>query len=217
MATSFATVTTSALEVSGGPSLFLATGYASSVEQWLRTPACVLPAQDTAFDLHSPLNKFMPGKSRREYLAGASIFSQGDTANSVFYIQSGTVKLTVVSSNGKEAVIAHLTAGSFFGEAAIAGEPQRASSASALQASTIIRIEKMAMLDLLHREPEFAVGFPCAPALAQYAHAVRPCGSSLQFKRKTPRAPVDADGKLRSGNRNPFRRSPKSARRLWPT
>jgi CRP/FNR family transcriptional regulator, cyclic AMP receptor protein len=123
------------------------------------TPASVLPAQGPAFDPQSPLNKFVPGKSRRDYLAGESIFSQGDTANAVFYLQSGNVKLTVVSSSGKEAIISQLTAGSYFGEASIAGEQQRASSANALQTSTIIRIEKTAMLDLLHRDPEFSVDF----------------------------------------------------------
>jgi CRP/FNR family cyclic AMP-dependent transcriptional regulator len=122
-------------------------------------PAIVLPAQAPALDPNSPLLKSMPGRSRREYLAGESIYSQGDLANAVFYIQSGKIKLTVVSKSGKEAVIAHLDAGGFFGEASIAGEQQRASSASALQSSTIVRIEKKAMLDLLHREPKFAVDF----------------------------------------------------------
>ena len=101
----------------------------------------------------------MPGKSRREYLAGESIFSQGDPANAVFYIQSGKVNLTVVSMSGKEAVIAHLPATSFFGEASLAGEPLRVSSANALESSTIVRIERTAMQDLLHREPEFARQF----------------------------------------------------------
>ena len=118
-----------------------------------------LPGQAPAFDLQIPLNKFMAGKSRREYLTGESIFSQGDPANAVFYIQSGKVKLTVVSMSGKEAVIAHLPAASFFGEASLAGQPPRISSANALESSTIIRIEKTVMLDLLHREPEFAEQF----------------------------------------------------------
>ena len=117
------------------------------------------PAQKFAFDLQSPLNRFIAGKSRREYLAGESIFSQGDLANAVFYIQSGKVKLTVVSMNGKEAVIAHLPAASFFGEASLAGETHRVASANALEPSTIIRIEKKAMQDLLHREPQFAEQF----------------------------------------------------------
>jgi CRP-like cAMP-binding protein len=101
----------------------------------------------------------MAGKSRREYQAGESVFSQGDPSNAVFYIQSGKVKLTVVSMSGKEAVIAHLAAASFFGEASLTGEAQRTSSANALEVSTIVRIDKRAMQDLLHREPEFAEQF----------------------------------------------------------
>src|ERR1035441_4965355 len=118
-----------------------------------------LPKQESALDLQSPLNRSMAGKSRHEYLVGQSIFSQGDPANAVFYIQSGKVKLTVVSLSGKEAVIAHLAAGSFFGEASLAGEPLRSSSAYALESSTIVRIDKMAMQDLLRREPAFVEQF----------------------------------------------------------
>jgi CRP-like cAMP-binding protein len=125
----------------------------------LANPASALPVQEHAFDLQSPLNKFMPGKSRREYLADETVFSQGDSANAVFYIQSGKVKLTVVSTNGKEAVIALLPAGSFFGECSLAGEQQRTSSASTLQSTAVVRIEKAAMHMLLDREPEFARDF----------------------------------------------------------
>jgi CRP-like cAMP-binding protein len=121
--------------------------------------AVALPKQAPAFDLQSPLNKYMAGKSRHEYLTGQSIFSQGDPANAVFYIHSGKVKLTVVSMSGKEAVIAHLAAGSYFGEASLAGESLRSSSAYALESSTIMRIDKMAMQDLLRREPVFAGQF----------------------------------------------------------
>jgi CRP-like cAMP-binding protein len=118
-----------------------------------------LQSKNSAFDLETPLNKLMAGKSRRDYLAGDSIYSQGDPANAVFYIQSGKVKLTVVSMSGKEAVIAYLPAGSFFGEASLASESHRISSAHALQPSTIIRLEKTVMQELLHREPEFAEQF----------------------------------------------------------
>ncbi len=118
-----------------------------------------LPKQVSAFDLQIPLNKLMVGKSPREYKAGESIFSQGDPANAVFYIQKGKVKLTVVSMSGKEAVIAHLLAGSFFGEASLAGEQLRASSAYTLQSSAIVRIEKTVMQNELCREPQFAEQF----------------------------------------------------------
>jgi CRP-like cAMP-binding protein len=117
------------------------------------------PSPQPAFDLQSPLNRFIAGKSRREYLAGDCVFSQGDPANAVFYIQSGKVKLTVVSMSGKEAVIAHLSTASFFGEASLSGESHRIASANTLEASTIVRIEKTVMLDLLQREPEFAEQF----------------------------------------------------------
>jgi CRP-like cAMP-binding protein len=119
----------------------------------------VSPIRGSAFELQSPLNRFIGGKSRREYKTGESIFSQGDPSNAVFYIQSGKIKLTVVSVSGKEAVIAHLPAASFFGEASLATESLRSSSANALEPSTITRIDKMAMQDLLHREPEFAAQF----------------------------------------------------------
>jgi CRP-like cAMP-binding protein len=109
--------------------------------------------------MRSLLDKFMPGKTRRTYMAAETIYSQGDTGNAVFYIQSGNVKLTVVSTSGKEAVIAHLPAGSFFGEACMVTLQRRDSSASALQSSTIVRIDKTAMQALLDREPEFAQHF----------------------------------------------------------
>ena len=118
-----------------------------------------VPAKAIAIDLQDPLMRFMTGKSRHEYSTGESIFSQGDLSSSVFYIQSGKVKLTVVSMSGKEAVIAHLPAASFLGEASLAGEQLRGSSAYALESSTIVRIDKMAMQDLLRREPAFVEQF----------------------------------------------------------
>ena len=117
------------------------------------------PVHARQFDLQLPLNRLVTGKSRSEYMAGQSIFTQGDPANAVFYIQSGKVKLTVVSVSGKEAVIAHLPALSFFGEAALAGQPARIASASALEPSSILRIDRGVMQDLIHREPEFAEQF----------------------------------------------------------
>jgi CRP-like cAMP-binding protein len=118
-----------------------------------------MPMQESPFDLQVPINRLIAGKSRREYLAGDSVFSQGDPSNAVFYIQSGRVKLTVVSMSGKEAVIAHLPTSSFFGEASLAGQQLRISSAHAIELSTIVRIEKKVMQDLLHREPDFAEQF----------------------------------------------------------
>ena len=111
------------------------------------------------FDPGLLLKKLSIGKSRHEYLVDQTVFSQGDSANAVFFIESGKVKLTVVSKSGKEAVIAHLTDSSFFGEGCLAGQPLRISTANALEKSSIVRIEKKAMLGLLQREPEFAEQF----------------------------------------------------------
>jgi CRP/FNR family cyclic AMP-dependent transcriptional regulator len=87
------------------------------------------------------------------------IFSQGDTADAVFYIQEGRVKLTVVSQQGKEAVVAILEPGDFLGEACLAGRPVCLATATSVDDSTIIRIDKRAMARVLHDEPPFSVLF----------------------------------------------------------
>jgi CRP/FNR family cyclic AMP-dependent transcriptional regulator len=119
----------------------------------------VPPTISAGFDPHFLLTKLSVGKSRHEYLANETVFSQGDSANAVYYIESGKVKLTVVSKGGKEAVIAHLFETSFFGEGCLAGQPLRMATAGILQQSTIVRIEKKAMVGLLQREPVFAEQF----------------------------------------------------------
>jgi CRP/FNR family cyclic AMP-dependent transcriptional regulator len=96
------------------------------------------------------------GKTTREYRSKQVVFSQGDAADAVFYIESGKVQLTVVSARGKEAVIGVLERGSFFGEGCLAAQPLRMSTASATQPSSIIRVDRSTMVRLLHREPEFA-------------------------------------------------------------
>ncbi len=112
-----------------------------------------------SFDPGLLLTKLSVGKTSREYLVNESIFSQGDPADAVFYAQSGRVKLTVVSKSGKEAVVAILPQDSFFGEGCLAGQPLRMATASAEQKSTVVRVEKRAMVDLLHEDPEFAERF----------------------------------------------------------
>ena len=158
MATSFATMTSATLRIPLGRS-FPLPPVARHGMKVVPGKIGALTEPGSAPDLQIPLNRLLIGKSRREYLTGESIFSQGDPANAVFYIQSGKIKLTVVSMGGKEAVISHLPAGSFFGEAFLAGQKARISSAYAIESSSIIRIDKTAMQDLLHREPEFAEQF----------------------------------------------------------
>ncbi len=109
-----------------------------------------------AFDPKAFLTRIETGKTRREYRNEQVVFSQGDAADAVFYIQSGKVKLTVVSTRGKEAVIGVLERGSFFGEGCLAAQPLRMATASAIQPSTIIRVGRTTMVRVLHKEPEFA-------------------------------------------------------------
>lgn len=84
------------------------------------------------------------------------IFTQGNTADAIFYIQKGKVRLSVVSKVGKEATIAILSEGNFFGEGSLAGQSLRMGSASAMTDCQILRIEKKAMIDALHREHTFS-------------------------------------------------------------
>jgi CRP/FNR family cyclic AMP-dependent transcriptional regulator len=112
-----------------------------------------------AFDPHLFLAELGVAKNKQEYQDDESIFAQGDAADAVFYIQSGKVKLTAVSTQGKEAVVAILLEGSFFGEGCLAGQPLRMATASTVERSTIIRVEKRIMVGMLHKEPEFAERF----------------------------------------------------------
>jgi CRP/FNR family cyclic AMP-dependent transcriptional regulator len=84
------------------------------------------------------------------------LFSQGDAAYAVFYIQTGKVKLTVISSQGKEAIVAMLEPGAFFGEGCLAGQLVCMATAAAAEKSTLVRIDKQAMIRVLHDEPAFS-------------------------------------------------------------
>jgi CRP/FNR family cyclic AMP-dependent transcriptional regulator len=85
-----------------------------------------------------------------------SIFTQGDVADAVFYIQTGKVKLTVVSKTGREATIGILNEGNFFGEGALAGQALRMGSAAAMTDCELLRVDKKAMIEALHREHAFS-------------------------------------------------------------
>jgi len=87
------------------------------------------------------------------------IFTQGDAADAVFYIQKGKIRLSVVSKVGKEATIGILSAGDFFGEGSLAGQALRMGSAAAMTDCHLLRIEKKAMMDALHREHAFSDRF----------------------------------------------------------
>jgi CRP/FNR family cyclic AMP-dependent transcriptional regulator len=111
------------------------------------------------FDLQAFLATANGGRTISTYRANQTIFSQGESADSVFYIQEGKVKLTVLSEQGKEAIVAILGTGDFCGEGCLAGQPQRMATAAAMADSRIMRLEKVAMIRLLHDEPEFSERF----------------------------------------------------------
>lgn len=113
------------------------------------------------FDVQGFLSsgKLGAGRSTIHYDPNQVVFAQGDSAKSVFYIQKGRVKVTVVSSNGKEAVVAILGTGDFFGEGCLARQAQRTATASAMDECTIMRLDKGRVINLLQEEPVFSEVF----------------------------------------------------------
>ena len=113
---------------------------------------------EPAFDLEGFLRSAAVGTTGGTYESGHVIFSQGDVADSVMYLQAGAVKLSVLSRSGKEAVIAMVEPGAFFGESALAGSV-RHEAATAMTAATVLIIPKPQMLSLLHEQQEFSDRF----------------------------------------------------------
>jgi CRP/FNR family cyclic AMP-dependent transcriptional regulator len=107
------------------------------------------------FDPQEFLSKAGKGKTLTDYRKSQRIFTQGDAADGVFYLQKGRVKLTVVSRDGKEAVIAILGANDFFGEGCLAGQTRRMASATAMSDSSIMRIDKREVISQMHAKPAF--------------------------------------------------------------
>jgi CRP/FNR family transcriptional regulator, cyclic AMP receptor protein len=108
------------------------------------------------FDPKVFLSKVNGGRANSKYLKDELVFTQGEPADSVFYIQSGKVKKTVVSEQGKEAVVALLGTGDFFGEGCLTGEPLRLATVSAMTECVIVRISKADITRVIHEEPAFA-------------------------------------------------------------
>ena len=109
-----------------------------------------------SFNPKSFLSKVGEGRSIHAYPEAQIVFSQGDSADAVFYLQKGKVKVTVVSKRGKEAVVAILGANEFFGEGCLAGQKHRIATATTIMHSVVVRLEKTAILRVIHQEPAFA-------------------------------------------------------------
>jgi CRP/FNR family transcriptional regulator, cyclic AMP receptor protein len=108
------------------------------------------------FDPKDFLAKVGAGKTILEFRESQNVFAQGDVADTVFYIQKGKVKLTVLSDQGKEAVVAILEPGQFFGEGCMNGHPKRIATTTAMENCVITVITKAAMIAALHDEPAFS-------------------------------------------------------------
>ena len=111
------------------------------------------------FDLQAVIAKVGVSGTALEYRDGQCVFSQGDPAKTVFCIQKGGAKLSVLSARGKEAVIAILGAGNFFGEGCLAGQRFRMATATAIGPSTMLRIEQKEMMRVLHDQHTFSDAF----------------------------------------------------------
>jgi CRP/FNR family transcriptional regulator, cyclic AMP receptor protein len=119
----------------------------------------VEPKARRGFDLEAYLESTGPARKVVKYRRGDVVFAQGDPCTDVRYIQKGAIKLSVLSRIGKEAVVAMLSPGDFFGEGALAGQQIRIETATAVVASSVLAIDKEAMVRLLHDEPAFSDRF----------------------------------------------------------
>jgi CRP/FNR family cyclic AMP-dependent transcriptional regulator len=105
------------------------------------------------------LSQIGEGRTTTAYDKNQVVFAQGDPSNAIFYIQRGKVKLTVVSHNGKEAVVAILGEGDFFGEGCLAHQALRMATATSMDDCWVMRLEKARVVRLLHEEPAFSAVF----------------------------------------------------------
>jgi CRP/FNR family transcriptional regulator, cyclic AMP receptor protein len=113
----------------------------------------------TSFNPKSFLAKIGEGHSIRKYCENEVVFSQGEPADAVFYIKRGKVKVTVLSERGKEAVVAILGPEDFIGEGCLAGQPRRMATVVTMADSAIVRLDKSAIIRLIHEEPAFSEMF----------------------------------------------------------
>jgi CRP/FNR family cyclic AMP-dependent transcriptional regulator len=119
----------------------------------------VLHKKDPGVDWEPFLAGISKGKTTIEYGANRHIFSQGDSADSVFYLRRGKVKLAVTSEQGREAIVAILGVGEFFGEGCLAGQLLRVGTATAIADCTLVRIEKPLMVRMLHEQHDVSEMF----------------------------------------------------------
>jgi CRP-like cAMP-binding protein len=148
------------MPASGGSILPALSGAPSTLSRrgamLLARPPAMATRRRPPFDPKSFLAKIGEGRTISKYRKGQIVFSQGDPADAVFYVQKGKVKVTVVSDQGKEAVIAILSEDEFCGEGCLAGQPRRISTVTAITECMVMRLEKTSIIRVLHDEPGFS-------------------------------------------------------------
>src|SRR6202521_3474496 len=135
---------------------FLRKNRFSALELRLMGTSSLAKRKIRGFDPSTFLATIGEGRKNLSFVKKEGIFSQGDKADAVFFIQKGRVKLTVVSKTGREATIGMLSDGNFFGEGSLAGQALRMGSAAAMTDCELLRIDKKAMMEALHREHTFS-------------------------------------------------------------
>jgi CRP/FNR family cyclic AMP-dependent transcriptional regulator len=119
----------------------------------------MIKSKPSSFNPQSFLAKVGEGRTIATYRKDQIVFSQGGPADAVFYVQKGKVKITVVSEQGKEAIVAMLGASDFLGEGCLAGQPKRIATVKAITECVIVRLEKAAIIRVIHEEPAFSEMF----------------------------------------------------------
>jgi CRP/FNR family cyclic AMP-dependent transcriptional regulator len=119
----------------------------------------VISRRKPIFNVQAFLDSEGVARKSVEFERGAVIYTQGDVCDTVMYIRSGGVKLSVLSTTGREAVVAMLRPGDFFGEGCLAGQPVRMGSAATVTASTIVFVKKRSMVQLLHKQSSLSDRF----------------------------------------------------------
>jgi CRP/FNR family transcriptional regulator, cyclic AMP receptor protein len=167
------------------------------------------------FDPKTFLARIGDGRSIAEYRKDQAIFSQGEPADAVFFIQEGEVKVSVVSEQGKEAVVAILGKDEFFGEGCLAGQSTRISTVSAMSDSVVARLEKSAIVRLIHDDPAFSELF-IAHLLSRAVRVEADLIDQLfnSSEKRLARTLLLLANFGQQGMPEP--RSPRSARRRWP-
>ena len=159
-----------------------------------------------AFDARAFLDSSGLANKVAEYGRGETVFTQGDACDHVMYIQSGGVKLSVLSKSGREAVVAMLGPGDFFGEGCLAGQPLRMGSATAITPSVILCVGKEKMIRLLHQQHAMSDRFISHMLSRNIRIEAGPDRSALQLQREAAGAHAAAAGALRqAGQADPRR------------